>query len=298
MHFGSLVAALGSFLWSRGAGGRWLVRMEDLDTPRTVPGAAEEILRALEIHALQWDEPVWWQSRRTEAYAEALAGLRKGGWVYACGCSRRQIAALGLRGEFGFRYPGSCRNRALPWSARRAIRLSSNGPITSFEDAVRGPQSQRVAEAVGDFVLRRADGLHAYQLAVVVDDAAQGVDMVVRGADLLGSTPRQILLQRRLGLPTPGYAHLPLALTKAGVKLSKQSHAAPLNLRQPGTNLTAALRFLGQRPPSELATESPATVLDWALAHWSPSAVPGADLTIDDSPDPGQRDLRPDSTIA
>lgn len=257
--------------------------MEDLDTPRVVPGAAEAILRALEIHGLSWDETVWWQSQRADAYAEALAKLHLGGWVYACGCSRRQIAAMALPGAEGFRYPGTCRERALPWSGRRALRLASSGLVTQFEDAVRGPQSQRVAEAVGDFVLRRADGLYAYQLAVVVDDAAQGVNMVVRGADLLGSTPRQILLQQRLGLPSPGYAHLPLVLDDAGAKLSKQTRAAPLDLDRPGPNLVAALHFLGQRPPRELAAAAPATIVEWALAHWSAASIPERDRTVEQS---------------
>jgi len=274
LHFGSLVAALGSFLSARAAGGRWLLRVEDVDQPRSVPGAADAILQALEHHGLGWDGPVLWQSQRTDAYQAALEQLRRAGWVYGCSCSRREIAAAARRGVAGAVYPGSCRQRARPWSGREALRLRSTSPGIRYRDAVQGDQLQELEAEVGDFVLRRADGLHTYQLAVVIDDAAQGMTEVVRGADLLGSTPRQILLQQRLGLPTPRYAHLPVAVDAAGQKLSKQSGAAPLRLHAPGRNLVAGLEFLGQGPPPELAREAVGTIIDWALTNWSPQQIP------------------------
>ena len=274
LHFGSLVAALASFLDARAAGGEWLVRMEDLDKPREVPGAADAILRTLEAFGLHWDGEVVRQSARGEAYAEALAALARAGHSYPCGCSRRELAEHGRPGVEGLVYPGTCREGLPPGKAPRAIRVRVPEERLGFDDRLLGPQHQDLALEVGDFVVRRADDIVAYQLAVVVDDAWQGITDVVRGADLLASTARQIHLQRCLGLPTPRYLHLPVAVNAAGEKLSKQTHAPPVDDSRPGPALFSALRFLGQAPPASLANTPVEELLGWARAHWNPGAIP------------------------
>lgn len=232
LHFGSLVAALASYLDARcHEGGRWLVRIEDVDEPRTVPGAADSILRCLEAYGMEWDGPVVYQSRRKDLYRAALAAL--GSHAFPCGCSR----VPGI-------YPGTCRNGLPPGKAARAWRLRVDDAVISFVDRVRGPQTDVLAETTGDFVLLRADGYFAYQLAVVVDDADQGVTDVVRGEDLLDSTGRQILLQRLLGYPTPRYAHIPVVRDASGEKLSKQTLAPPVDERGDEATLREALAFL------------------------------------------------------
>ncbi len=274
LHAGSLVAALGSYLEARRRGGQWGVRIEDVDTPRTVPGAADAILRALERCALFWDGPVLYQSQRMERYRAVLEFLENAGLAYPCTCTRRELAGYPRARDGGPIYPGTCRGGVRQPNRSRAIRLRVTDKPVGFQDALQGLYRQRLAREVGDFVIRRADGLFAYQLAVVVDDADQGVTQVVRGSDLLDSTPRQIYLQRLLSLPTPHYTHLPVALDAGGEKLSKQTHAPPLDEHQPSAALVAALRFLGQQPPAELARESPVLVLRWALAHWRLEQVP------------------------
>jgi glutamyl-Q tRNA(Asp) synthetase len=274
LHAGSLVAALGSYLEARRRGGQWSVRIEDVDTPRAVPGAADAVLRALERCALFWDGPVLYQSRRTERYRAALESLETAGLAYPCTCTRRELASYPRARDGGPIYPGTCRGGVRQPDRPRAMRLRVTDTPVAFRDALQGLYRQRLAREVGDFVIRRADGLFAYQLAVVVDDADQGITQVVRGSDLLDSTPRQIYLQCLLDLPTPAYAHLPVALDARGEKLSKQTHAPPLDERHPGPALVAALRFLGQQPPPELEREPPALVLDWALAHWRLAQVP------------------------
>lgn len=274
LHFGSLIAALGSFLEARGRGGEWLVRIEDLDRQRTRPGTAGAILQTLDAHALHWDGPVLHQSQRTSAYQDASTRLLEAGLAFPCTCSRRELAACPRGGDGSPIYPGHCRSRPLHPDRPSAIRLRVAEGWVAFDDAVQGERRQCLATEVGDFVIRRADGLFAYQLAVVVDDAAQRITQVVRGADLLESTARQIYLQRLLGLPTPDYAHLPIALDRGGRKLSKQTGAAPIDRGEPSATLWAALRFLGQRPPPDLRREPPATVLAWALAHWRLADVP------------------------
>ncbi|MCG6940108.1 MAG: tRNA glutamyl-Q(34) synthetase GluQRS [Thiohalocapsa sp.] len=273
LHFGSLVAAVGSFADARAGGGAWLVRMEDLDRTRELPGAADAILRTLEAFGLHWDGAVLYQRTRTDAYAAALARLGALGFTYSCGCSRREIALGGRTGPEGPIYPGTCRGGLPPGRPPRSIRLRVGDARIGFADQVQGPQFQDLAAAVGDFVLRRADGIHAYQLAVVVDDAEQGVTDVVRGADLLLSTPRQILLQRRLGLPQPTYAHLPLAVDAAGRKLSKSHAALPVDARDPLPALLRAWRFLGQPKPPERPGDV-AGFWMWALANWNRARVP------------------------
>ena len=276
LHFGSLVAALGSFLEARRQGGKWRVRIEDVDVPRARPGAADAILRALERYELCWDGPVLYQSRRTDAYWTALECLQDAGFAYPCTCSRRELASC-LRGKDGGPiYPGRCRNRVSHPDRPAAIRLCVDDTPLTFHDAVQGEYRQCLASEVGDFVIRRADGLFAYQLAVVVDDAAQGITQVVRGGDLLDSTPRQIYLQKLLDVPTPQYAHLPVAMDRSGHKLSKQTSATPLDLENPAPALWAALNFLGQSPPPALRWESPATILAWARACWRLASVPTA----------------------
>lgn len=229
LHLGSLVAAVASRHFAKREGGRWLVRIEDIDTPRVVPGSAEEILAALRRYGLTWDGDVVWQSRRTALYERALAELRAKNLVYDCACSRSDLARA-ASAPLGAEpvYPGTCRNGIAPGKIARAIRFRAPDVVIGFDDRIADHVEENVAEKTGDFVVRRADGLFAYQLAVVVDDAEQGVTQVVRGADLLTSTPRQIALQRALGYPTPEYAHIPLVTNPDGTKLGKRDGALPL----------------------------------------------------------------------
>ena len=275
LHFGSLVAALASFLEARSHGGEWLLRIEDVDAPRSAPGAADAILQALDRHGLHWDGPVWYQSRRRDCHETVLEHLLRTGLAYPCTCTRRELADHSIRARDGSPiYPGHCRGGIRRPDRPAAIRLRVADARLAFHDAVQGPYEQHLGQEVGDFVIRRADGLFAYQLAVVVDDAAQGITQVVRGSDLLDSTPRQIHLQSLLGLPAPAYAHLPVAVDRHGHKLSKQTGAAPLDLDRPGLALMAALHFLGQYPPLALKGEPPAAILAWARAHWRLERVP------------------------
>jgi glutamyl-Q tRNA(Asp) synthetase len=273
LHFGSLVAAVGSFLDARHQGGTWLVRMEDLDRTREVPGAASAILRTLEAFGLHWDGTLIYQSARTAAYADALDRLHALGLIYPCGCSRSEVAAAALTGPEGPIYPGTCRQGLAPDRQARSQRLRVPAGEAAFVDRIQGPRTQDVARTVGDYVLRRADGIHAYQLAVVVDDGAQGITDVVRGADLIASTPRQILLQRALGLPSPAYAHLPLVLDPLGRKLSKSDAAAPVDPADPLPGALLALRHLGQVLPPERPAD-PAELWQWAIPRWNIRRVP------------------------
>lgn len=273
LHFGSLVAALASRLEARARGGRWLVRMEDVDAPRCKPEHADDILRTLETFGFEWDGAVMVQSRRAERYREVLERLKAIGAVYPCGCTRAELADAPPGVDGAPVYPGSCRAGLPPGKKSRSWRLRVDGEI-AFDDLVQGPQHQDLPREVGDCVLLRADGLFAYQLAVVVDDADQRIDHVVRGADLIHSTARQIHLQRLLGLPTPQYAHLPVAIDATGQKLSKQTHAAPVDARDPAPALFAAARFLGQNPPAELCRLAGADFWAWATENWSLDRVP------------------------
>jgi glutamyl-Q tRNA(Asp) synthetase len=258
LHFGSLVAALASWLDARSRDGEWLVRIEDVDTPRSVPGAADGILRTLEALGLTWDGEVVRQCERTELYEDALQRLRANGYVYRCRCSRKEIADSGVLGLEGAVYPGTCRLLGLPPGPGLAERMIAPAEPITFVDRAIGTVSQRIGEDIEDFVVKRRDGLIAYQLAVVVDDALQGVTDVVRGADLLWSTPRQILLQRALGYPTPSYLHFPVVTNAVGEKLSKQTGAEPIETARGVELLQHALAFLGQ-PDAE--GETPAAVL-------------------------------------
>ncbi len=281
LHAGSLVAALASWLDARAHKGQWLVRIEDVDTPRCIAGADQRILQQLATCGLVPDAPVMWQSQRSDAYQAALATLIDKGWAYPCGCSRKEIEdAQALTGHTRERhqaaiYPGTCRQglngknaRAWRLNVQRVIDdLKLPTPLT-WQDRLLGSQQQDVAQEVGDFVLRRADGLWAYQLAVVVDDAAQDITHIVRGADLTDNTARQIVLQHALGLPTPSYMHTPLVLGENGEKLSKQNGARSLNLSQPWHTLQTAAQSLGLSKFDDLAS------MEQALTAWANSWPP------------------------
>jgi len=266
LHFGSLVAAVGSWLFARAAGGRWIVRVEDLDPPREVAGADTEILATLAAFGMTSDEPVIRQSQRTSAYDDAFAQLRAADAIYACWCSRTDLAA------FNGLHPAACIAPRDP-AREPAWRLRVPARRIAFDDAVQGRIEQDLRAEIGDFVVRRADGWYAYQLAVVVDDAAQQITDIVRGADLVDSTPRQILLQELLDLPRVRYAHLPLALGADGRKLSKQEHALAVDPAAPLPALTAALAFLGQPIGREITVE---TTLAAAVARFDPARTPRA----------------------
>jgi glutamyl-Q tRNA(Asp) synthetase len=267
LHFGSLVAALASWLDARAARGRWLLRIEDLDAPRRQPGAVDEILRVLERMGLAWDGPVTYQSLRAPRYEAALQRLHAA--TYWCGCTRREIAdsALGLAVDGAQIYPGTCRSGPPAGKAARALRVRTHSLPIAFGDRVQGVQQQSVEQEVGDFILHRADGQIAYQLAVVVDDAEQGVTDVVRGADLIDSTARQIHLQQLLGYPPPRYLHVPVAVNALGEKLSKQTGARPIDPSRRDGLIRRLLAFLGQRATGDL---------DEAVANWDPAAIPRA----------------------
>ena len=282
LHIGSLVAAVGSYILARRAGGRWLLRIEDLDRPRVVPGVADDMLRTLELLGFQWDGEVVYQSRRLEAYQAALDRLVDQKIAYKCGCSRAEIARIASAPhdlEGGLVYPGLCRGGLPAGKAARAVRVQVKDDLVVFQDGVMGRYSQSLQDECGDFVIQRADGPFAYHLAVVVDDAESGVNQVVRGADLLSSTPRQIYLQRLLGYPTPSYSHLPLVIDPHGGKLSKRDNAvslaAGLDLaRAGGSLLLAALQFLGQSPPPSLHGGSCREIFAWGVAHAEPRLIP------------------------
>ncbi|MDT0634303.1 tRNA glutamyl-Q(34) synthetase GluQRS [Spectribacter hydrogenoxidans] len=273
LHAGSLLAAVASFVHARSRGTRWVLRMDDIDRDREVPGAADDILRTLEAFGLTWDGPVLYQSRRLDAYQAALDQLRESGRVFDCGCTRRE-AQTGPAGIEGPVYPGTCRDGLPAGRSPRSVRFRTTEGDLAFQDGIQGAIAQNPAKDVGDFVVRRADGQFAYQLAVVVDDAAQGVTEVVRGADLLTSTPRQILLQQALGLPVPDYWHVPLIAHADGRKFSKSEGAAAIDPSRPVPGLLAALDRLGQSPPADLAAADVDTVLAWAKANWQIKNIP------------------------
>jgi len=265
LHFGSLVAAVGSYLNVRSRGGEWLVRIENIDPPREVPGAGHRQIEALERHGLVSDRPVGWQIESTPAHQQALDALLRQGLAFECGCSRAELLPDGV-------YPGTCRDGLPAGRTARSVRLRvESGPI-EFDDGIQGHCIQDPASETGDFVIRRADGLIAYQLAVVVDDALAGVTEVVRGADLIDSTARQILVYRALGLEPPRYAHLPLIIDASGRKLSKSEQDDPIRTDRPEQNLSRALELLGHPPPQGLGGVD--ALLAWACASWSPARVP------------------------
>lgn len=274
MHIGSLSTALASFLQARAKKGSWLVRIEDLDPYRTVPGASDAILRTLEKFGLHWDGTVIYQSRRHEAYQAALQLLETQGIVYPCICSRKTLDRFREKSP-STAYPGLCRNKSIGRSKPHALRIRTFADTISFDDRIQGRYEQSLAQEIGDFVLRRRDRAYAYQLAVVIDDYDQQITEVMRGFDLLGSTPRQIFLQRRLRLPMPEYAHLPVIVDESGNKLSKQSRARLVEDDEPSRSIFYLLTQLHQSPPRELKGAPPAELLAWAIAHWNPERLEG-----------------------
>jgi glutamyl-Q tRNA(Asp) synthetase len=274
LHFGSLVAAVGSYLDARHHRGEWQLRIEDIDPPREVPGAADGILRTLEAFGLEWDGPVSYQSRRRDRYEAALQRIEQLGLLYGCACTRKEIPDNGMQGAGGAVYPGTCRAGLPPGRAVRSLRVRVDDSEIGVQDRLQGHTRQSLPEEAGDFIVRRADGLIAYQLAVVVDDGEQQISHIVRGADLLDSTPRQIYLQRLLGLPTPDYLHLPVAVNGAGEKLAKQTRAREVSPAHAGRILRDVLRFLHQELPESADDATPEELLQWATAHWDVRSLP------------------------
>jgi len=276
LHFGTLLAALGSYLLAKRSGGNWLLRIEDLDPPRVIPGAAETMIRLLEQLGFEWDGAIVYQSQRHELYRQALQLLRGQGRVFDCNCTRREILASAPHpGEDGPIYPGTCRNGICGNRPESAVRLRVSNENICFYDGVFGMQQQNLETDVGDFILHRVDGLFAYQLAVVVDDIDAGVTQVVRGADLLSSTPRQIYLYQCLDVAVPDYFHLPLVFGENGKKLSKRHGDFGLVTVESGANmLWRALQFLGQLPPKELQLSSSQELLHWGLQNFNPAFIP------------------------
>ena len=276
LHFGSLVAAVASYLDARSVGGKWLVRMEDLDPPREMPGAQAAILETLERYGFEWDGPVERQSDRHAAYSAQVEQWLRSGLAYACTCSRKQ-----LEGSNGI-YPGTCRDAQHDWHGDVAIRIRVPELDYRFTDRLQGEFHQHLGREVGDFIICRRDGLFAYQLAVVLDDAWQGVTDIVRGADLLDNTPRQLYLQELLGIAAPRYLHVPLIIQPDGHKLGKSYRSPPLEAEQAAPLLVRALKALGQNPPAGLAQSAPGDVLTWGIRHWNAEAIPHS-LTLEDA---------------
>ena len=272
LHFGSLLAAVASCLEARQKGGRWLVRVEDIDPPREQPGATATILTALERYGFEWDGPVSYQRTSLPAHQAAIDTLVAAKQAYRCSCSRKDLADV-AQGPLGTIYPGTCRTRC--HATETAIRVRTNDHPVAFVDGLQGPQAQRLESESGDFIILRRDGLIAYHLAVVVDDYAQQITEVIRGIDLLDSTPRQIWLQRLLGYPTPSYLHIPVAIHPDGRKLSKATGASGILPGHPRRTLVAALGALGQKPPADLRTSSLADIWAWAGDHWRMRVLEG-----------------------
>ena len=266
LHLGSLYTALASYLDARAQGGVWLLRIDDLDTPRNVPGAIDAILRCLDGFGLYWDGEVYYQSQHLDCYQTVLSQLQQAGWIYACRCSRKTLVHETV-------YPGFCRTAGFPFDDVCAWRLKTQDLTIEFDDALQGKVGQNLARDQGDFIVRRRDGIIAYQFAVIVDDHRQAVNHIVRGVDLLDSTPKQIYQQRVLGYPQPSYLHLPVIIDAQGHKLSKQTLAAPVDNAHPEKTLFLLLQLLRQSPPDSLRQEHIETQLDWAIAHWQPLAL-------------------------
>ena len=269
VHFGTLIAAIGSYLQAKKNQGKWLLRMEDVDITRKVDGADTDILHTLESFGFEWDGAIIYQSRQTEYYEQALEQLVSESMVFPCTCSRKKLAETNSN-----IYPGFCRSAHLPVKSEHALRVLADNINIEFNDAVMGNQIQNIEQQCGDFIIRRRDNLFAYQLAVVVDDALQNVTEVVRGADLLGSTARQIYLQQLLHYPTPSYCHLPLAVDAAGNKISKSEGAAKIDLKNKEKTLIDALNFLGQQVPAELLKSNLEDIWMWAIINWNIKQVP------------------------
>ncbi|MDQ2069152.1 tRNA glutamyl-Q(34) synthetase GluQRS [Natronospira bacteriovora] len=279
LHFGSLLAATASYLQARSQGGHWYLRIDDIDPPREAPGARDDIPRVLEAFGFQWDGPIRYQSQHLAQYHAAIRQLLDAGLAYPCACTRREIREQGRQGPDGPIYPGTCRHGLAPGREGRAIRALTRNARIRFQDALQGTIDTDLEANMGDFVIRRADGLVAYHLAAAVDDGSDDIGEVIRGIDLLPSTPRQIHLMQQLGLVAPRYGHIPLALSPGGQKLSKQTGALPLDPSQPGPQLFQALRHLRQAPPDHLARASLPEIWQWAFSHWQMKALAGQDRT-------------------
>jgi len=274
LHFGSLVAAVASYLDARSQKGKWLLRMEDLDKPREMPGAADDILRTLDAYGFEWDGKVMYQSQRHDAYQAVLDKLISEDLVYPCNCSRREIADIAHAGIEGPVYPGLCRQKPIRNRQAMAWRIKNDVAHLIFKDQIQGMFDHHMHDEIGDFVLKRADGQYAYQLAVVVDDAEQNITHVVRGADLLNSTSRQILLQYYLNYKSPVYAHIPLVVSSNGQKLSKQNQAPPLNPKLRSSQLIQAFQFLGLNTHLYSSDEKLSELWHRAMHDWSLSQLP------------------------
>lgn len=275
LHFGSLVAALGSFLQARSRSGRWLLRVDDLDAPRVLPGSIEGILATLAAFGLHWDGEVIYQSQRYEAYREGLRKLQDTGLCFECGCSRKALVQTATRqGTEGLIYPGTCRQQAPDPKRPHSMRMWVQGVTVPWHDQHFGPQLQNLEQDIGDFVVWRGDGVCSYHLSVALDEPDFGVTEVVRGSDLMASTPRQIWLMRLLGKRVPDYLHLPVAVNAQGEKWSKQTKAPALNAAMASVQLHKALEFLGQAPPTELKHAPCEELLGWACQHWNLDQVP------------------------
>jgi glutamyl-Q tRNA(Asp) synthetase len=274
LHFGSLIAAVASYLDARCQQGTWLVRMEDVDEDRNQPDAADDILFTLDHYGFEWDEAVIYQTRRKQAYADALDKLFEEALIYRCTCSRRDLVQQAEIGPFGPVYPGTCRHKHHKPATKHAIRIITADTTIQFTDRLFGYQQQNLQEELGDFIIRRRDGFFAYQLAVVVDDEFQQINQVVRGHDLLDSTARQIYLQRCLGYAESQYLHLPVAINQRGEKLSKQTHAPAISKKLAAPNLYRALKFLGQQPPGELQHDTLRNIWQWCHENWDSKKIP------------------------
>lgn len=273
MHFGSLFSALASFLQARSQNGTWLLRIDDLDTPRNVSGAADNILKTLEHFGLHWDGSILYQSRNTEAYFHALETLDQVGLLYPCTCSRQKLSQYRKNHPDRSGYPGICRNKPLDRSIPHALRIKTSDTLISLEDALQGRSSHQMADQHGDFIVKRRDRIIAYQLAVVVDDRIQQITEVVRGFDLLESTPKQIFLQQLLDYNTPGYMHVPVITDREGSKLSKQTFARAVDIKKPEKVLFELLLLMNQKPPEELESITVNEIISWAIKNWNSDAL-------------------------
>jgi len=273
LHFGSLIAAVGSYLQARHQDGQWWLRIEDIDPPREAEGASEAIVSLLATYGFEWDQLVY-QSQRSQTYDEALAQLQHQHLTYPCTCSRRQIAEQLGQPKGPLIYPGTCRNKSFPAMEQHAIRIRTEQAIIRFEDQIQGTQQFDLDNDSGDFIVRRADGLYSYQLAVALDDVEQEMTEIIRGIDLLDSTPRQMYVQQQLGFRSPRYGHLPVAVNQYGRKLSKQTFADPINKDRPVHTLEKVMNFLGHPVPEEIREGNLQQFWDWAITNWSLSRVP------------------------
>lgn len=281
LHFGSLVAAVASYCDAKKHGGKWLLRIEDLDKPREVKGAAQEIIESLAGFGFEWNDEIIYQSERIDLYEANLKKLQEKNLIYPCTCSRKEIAdSSQSRGIDGVIYPKTCLKHPTKEATPFSLRIKTPNAVTTFQDDIQGKISQNLSENIGDFILKRTDNIISYQLAVVVDDAQQGVTHIVRGADLLDSTPRQIFLQQQLGYLQPHYAHLPIACNPQGEKLSKQTLAEKIEVNHASQQLFFALNFLNQNPPEALQFSSVQSIWEWAFEHWMLERIPNKRLML------------------